>query len=224
MPPPVNARPPRLAVLISGRGSNLAAMIHAVDTGRLHATICAVISNRPATTGLALATAQRLPTAVIDHRQFAGRKAFEAKLTQLIDSYQPDLVVLAGFMRVLSADLVQRFQGRMLNIHPSLLPRYPGLNTHQRVLAAGDAEHGATVHLVSGQVDGGPAIAQITVPVRAGDCAERLAARVLQQEHHLLPTVLQWFAAGRLDLSATPPQLDGQPLNQPLRLPTCSTS
>ena len=223
MQSPVNARPPRLAVLISGRGSNLAALMRAVDSGRLNATLCAVLSNRPAAAGLALAAAQRLPTAVIDHRQFADRKAFEAELAERIDGYRPDLVVLAGFMRVLSAELVQRFQGRMLNIHPSLLPRYPGLNTHQRVLAAGDTEHGATVHLVSDQVDGGPAIAQITVPVRAGDSPERLAARVLKQEHHLLPTVLQWFAAGRLDLSATPPQLDGQPLNQPHCLPTCTS-
>ena len=215
-------RAPRLAVLISGRGSNLAAIVRAIDAARLNAEICAVISNRPAAAGLTLARARGLPAEVVDHRHFADREAFEARLTECIDAQRPDLVVLAGFMRVLTAGFVQRFPGRLLNIHPSLLPRYPGLRTHQRALAAGDAEHGATVHVVSDALDGGPAIAQITVSVQAGDSPERLAARVLQQEHHLLPTVLQWFAAGRLDLSATPPRLDGQPLTQPYALPPCA--
>ncbi len=186
----------RVVVLISGRGSNLRALLQA----DLPVTFAAVISNRADAGGLAIAAAHGVPTQVLAHQAYADRAAYDGALAQAIDAHAPDLVVLAGFMRVLTADFVRRYHGRMINIHPALLPAFPGLNTHARALAAGVRVHGCTVHFVTAEVDAGPIIAQAAVPVRAGDDAEALAARVLRQEHRLFPTVLRWFAQERVSL------------------------
>lgn len=210
---------PRLAVvvLISGRGSNLQALIDAAAGGRLQADLRAVVSNEANAAGLARAAAAGIDTRVVDHRAFDGRDAFDAALARCIDTFAPDLVVLAGFMRVLTAGFVQRYRGRLINIHPSLLPDFPGLDTHRRALQAGVAEHGASVHFVTPQLDGGPVIARARVPVRREDEPDALAARVLAQEHRLLPEVVQWFARGRVTLDAHDEVLlDGQPLAAPV--------
>lgn len=186
----------RVVVLISGRGSNLRALLQA----DLPVTFAAVISNRADAGGLAIAAAHGVPTQVLAHQAYADRAAYDGALAQAIDAHAPDLVVLAGFMRVLTEDFVRRYHGRMINIHPALLPAFPGLNTHARALAAGVRVHGCTVHFVTAEVDAGPIIAQAAVPVRAGDDAETLAARVLRQEHRLFPTVLRWFAQQRVSL------------------------
>ncbi len=187
----------RVVVLISGRGSNLRALLQA----DLPVTFAAVISNRADAGGLAIAAAHGVPTQVLAHQAYADRAAYDDALAQAIDAHAPDLVVLAGFMRVLTADFVRRYHGRMINIHPALLPAFPGLNTHARALAAGVRVHGCTVHFVTPEVDAGPIIAQAAVPVRAGDDAQTLAARVLRQEHRLFPSVLRWFAQGRVSLT-----------------------
>lgn len=207
----------RLSVLISGRGSNLGAILHACATGTLPAQVVQVISNRPQAGGLDLAAAAGVPTAVVDHRQFADRRGFEQALQAQLDAVPCDLIVLAGFMRVLTADFVARHRGRLVNIHPSLLPDFPGLHTHERALAAGVAEHGASVHFVTAAVDGGPLIAQIRVPVQAGDTPDTLAARVLAAEHRLYPTVLGWYAQGRLALAGERVLLDGLWLAAPVQ-------
>ena len=188
----------RITVLISGRGSNLAALIDAASAGRIDGAITQVISNRPDAAGLAHAHRFGIATKVVDHRAFASRDAFDAALAETIDQGEPDLVVLAGFMRILGAPFVQRYAGRMLNIHPSLLPAYPGTNTHQRALADHASRHGCTVHFVTPDVDGGPIVAQADVPVLPGDDAATLAARVLAQEHRLLPAVVAAFCSGRI--------------------------
>ena len=203
-------------ILISGRGSNLQAIVHEVVAGRLPLEIRAVISNRPQASGLELARRAGLATQVLDHTQFADRATYDAALLALIDSYQPQLVILAGFMRILTAQFVRHYRGRLLNIHPSLLPDFPGLDTHRRALAAGAAEHGASVHFVTEAVDGGPVILQARAPVLPQDSAETLAARVLAEEHRIYPQVLRWFAAGRLSLERHNGRdcavLDGEPL------------
>lgn len=186
----------RLAVLISGRGSNLQAIVAASRAGTLDAEVCAVISNRPEAAGLAWARQTGIDTYVIDHRRFGepvDRDAFDRALGARLEALQPDLIVLAGFMRILGPALVARFPGRILNIHPSLLPRYPGLDTHARALAAGDTEHGASVHVVTPELDGGPVIAQVRVPVQTDDTPASLAARVLAQEHTLYVNALQQY-------------------------------
>jgi len=192
-----------IVCLISGRGSNLAALLAAAaaeDWSRtLGARIAGVISNRPDAAGLALAAEQGVATRVIDHRAFGSRDAFDAALAESIDAWCPDLVVLAGFMRVLTRDFVQRYRGRMINIHPSLLPAFPGLATHRRALAAGVRVHGVTVHFVSHEVDGGAIIAQAAVPVRIDDTEETLSARVLAQEHRLLPRCVRMLLEGTLN-------------------------
>lgn len=192
-----------IVCLISGRGSNLAALLAAAaaeDWSRtLGARIAGVISNRPDAAGLALAAEQGVATRVIDHRGFDSRDAFDAALAESIDAWCPELVVLAGFMRVLTRDFVQRYRGRMINIHPSLLPAFPGLATHRRALAAGVRVHGATVHFVSHEVDGGAIIAQAAVPVRIDDTEETLSARVLAQEHRLLPRCVRMLLEGTLN-------------------------
>ncbi|MFC3616630.1 phosphoribosylglycinamide formyltransferase [Lutimaribacter marinistellae] len=189
----------RVAILISGGGSNMLALLDSM-VGDHPARPCLVLSNDPAAGGLAKAAARGVPVAAVDHRPFKGdRAAFEAELLKPLEEAQPDIVCLAGFMRVLTGEFVSRFQGRMLNIHPSLLPKYPGLHTHSRALAAGDAEHGCTVHEVTAVLDDGPILGQARVPVKAGDTPEALAARVLEQEHHLYPAVLRRFAEGRRD-------------------------
>ena len=192
--------PARITVLISGRGSNLVALIDAVAAGNIAGTITQVISNRPGALGLAHAQKAGIPTRVVDHKAYASRDAFEVALADAIDAGKPDLVVLAGFMRVLGADFVRRYEGRMLNIHPSLLPTYPGLDTHRRALADGAKRHGCTVHFVTATVDGGPIIDQAEVPVLPGDDESALAARVLQAEHRLLPDVVARYCAGHLVL------------------------
>lgn len=191
-----------IVCLISGRGSNLAALLAAAESEdwprQLGARIAGVISNRSDAAGLTLAASKGVATRVIDHRSFDSRDAFDAALAQAIDVWQPDLVVLAGFMRVLTRDFVQRYRGRMINIHPSLLPAFPGLATHRQALAAGVRVHGATVHFVSHEVDGGAIIAQAVVPVRSEDTEETLAARVLAQEHQLLPRCVRMLLDGSL--------------------------
>lgn len=182
----------RVVVLISGRGSNLRALVEAAIP------VTAVVSNRPDAAGLAFAAAHGIATAVVDHQAFSDRDSFDAALARSIDVYAPDLVVLAGFMRVLTAGFVRRFAGRLMNIHPSLLPAFPGLDTHARALAAGAKLHGCSVHFVTEALDAGPIIAQAAVPVLDDDSPETLAARVLRQEHRLLPAAVRWFLEGRL--------------------------
>lgn len=179
-----------VVILISGRGSNMEALLAAVARGELPVRVAAVISNRPDAKGLETAAAQGVPIAVVDHKAHAGREAFDAALAECIDGYAPDLVVLAGFMRILTPGFVARYKGRLLNIHPSLLPAFPGLHTHQRALDAGCQVAGATVHRVTAELDHGPILAQAVVPVLEGDTADSLAARVLTQEHRIYPQAI----------------------------------
>jgi len=188
----------RIVILISGRGSNMEALVKA----RLPATIEAVISNVPGAPGLATAQAHDIATAVVDHKTHGGRASFDAALAAEIDSHAPDLVVLAGFMRVFTDEFVARYAGRLLNIHPSLLPAFPGLHTHRRALEAGVRIHGCTVHFVTPELDHGPIVVQAAVPVAPGDTEDALAARVLAQEHRIYPQAVRWFCEGRLRLSA----------------------
>jgi phosphoribosylglycinamide formyltransferase-1 len=190
----------RLSVLISGRGSNLAALVDAAQRGSLPATVTQVISNRPDAPGLAIARSQGIASTVIDHTVHADRASFDGALHRALEAAEPDLVVLAGFMRVLGDDFVRRWTGRMINIHPSLLPLYPGLDTHRRALADGVRVHGCTVHFVTPTVDAGPIIAQGAVPVLPDDDAATLAARVLVVEHRLLPAAAGWFCRGDVAL------------------------
>ena len=208
-----------IVVLISGSGSNLQAIIDAAERGGLPVEIRAVISNRPGVLGLARAKKAGIPAEVLDHTDFASREDYDRALMTLIDRFQPGLVVLAGFMRLLSDAFTDHYAGRMLNIHPSLLPAYKGLHTHRRVLEDGASVHGASVHFVTAELDGGPVIAQVRVPVHPGDSPERLAARVLEQEHRLYPEVIRWFAEGRLRLGEDGRAwLDGEPLDEPVTL------
>ncbi|MCC5987780.1 MAG: phosphoribosylglycinamide formyltransferase [Pararhodobacter sp.] len=185
-----------VAIFISGGGSNMLALLRSMQ-GDHPARPCLVLSNDPAAAGLERARALGVPVAAVDHRPFGGdRAAFEAALMPHLDEAAPDIIALAGFMRVLTGGFVSRFAGRMLNIHPSLLPKYPGLNTHARAIEAGDAEAGCTVHEVTPELDSGPILGQARVPVLQGDTPESLAARVLEQEHSLYPAVLRRFAAG----------------------------
>ncbi|MDF1692154.1 MAG: phosphoribosylglycinamide formyltransferase [Zhongshania sp.] len=203
--------PCKLVILLSGSGSNLQAFIDASSDGRLpNVEICAVISNKAQAFGLERAKQAGIATACIDHTQFASREAFDAELQACIDSYHADLVVLAGFMRILTPGFVRHYIGRLINIHPSLLPKYPGLHTHQRALDAGDSEAGATVHFVTEELDGGPAIIQAKIPVFAGDDAAALAARVLSKEHTIYPLAASWFAEGRLVLQNSKAVFDEQ--------------
>lgn len=211
----------RIVVLISGGGSNLQAIIDACASGAVHGEVVAVISNRADAFGLQRARRAGIPTEVVDHREYPERDAFDRALAARIDRHQPDLVVLAGFMRILSPGFVRHYAGHMLNIHPSLLPHFQGLHTHQRALEANHEVHGASVHFVTEELDGGPVVLQAEVPVLPGDDASTLAARVLEQEHRIYPTVIQWFAEGRL--SYDPNQgltLDQDPLTRPIRWPT----
>jgi phosphoribosylglycinamide formyltransferase-1 len=199
-----------VVVLLSGTGSNLQAMIdrlHGVDQP---ARIRAVISNRADAFGLQRAREAGIETRVLDHRTFEGREAFDAALMDLIDTFSPRLVVLAGFMRILSATFVRHYQGRLINIHPSLLPLYKGLHTHQRVLEAGDQEHGCSVHFVTEELDGGPLVVQAVVSVESDDSPSSLAQRVHAQEHQIYPLAIRWFAEGRLSLDEHGASLDGQ--------------
>ena len=187
-----------IVILISGRGSNMQALLEA----RLPARVAAVISNNPGARGLAAAKSHGVDTAVVDHRAFTDRSAFDAALAAEIDRRRPDLVALAGFMRIFTAPFIERYRGRMMNIHPSLLPAFPGLHTHRQALAKGVRVHGCTVHFADVDVDSGPIIVQAAVPVLPDDTEERLAARVLAEEHRIYPQAVRWFLEGRLRLAA----------------------
>jgi phosphoribosylglycinamide formyltransferase-1 len=206
----------KLAVLISGRGSNLLAIAQACRDGRLDASIELVLSDRGDAAGLTAAAALGLARAVIDRGEFAARESFETALAAAIDRSGAELVLLAGFMRILSAQFAQSYAGRLLNIHPSLLPKYKGLDTHRRVLEAGEREHGASVHFVTGELDGGPVICQGRLAVRAGDSPQSLAARVLAVEHRLYALAIGLIAAGRLQLCGNTILLDGRALEAPI--------
>jgi phosphoribosylglycinamide formyltransferase-1 len=188
----------RIVILISGRGSNMQAIVQRCAEQGWPARVVAVIANRAQAGGLAFAQAQGIATAVVDHQAYATRAAFDDALAQAIDGFAPDLVVLAGFMRVLGAAFVQRYAGRLLNIHPSLLPAFPGLHTHQRALQAGCKAVGATVHFVTPELDHGPIVMQGVVPVLRGDDEHALAARVLATEHAIYPLAVRWFVEGKL--------------------------
>jgi phosphoribosylglycinamide formyltransferase-1 len=200
----------RIVILISGRGSNMESLVRQCRAQQWPAAIVAVISNRPAAAGLAFAASQGIATAAVDHKAFSDRLAFDQALATCIDAYEPDLVVLAGFMRILGEPFVSRYEGRLLNIHPSLLPAFAGLDTHQRALDAGCAVAGATVHFVTAKLDHGPIVMQSVVPVLEGDTAAALAARVLATEHQIYPQAVRWFVEGRLRLQdGRVQQLDG---------------
>jgi len=184
----------RIVILISGRGSNLQSILDA----RLDAQIAAVISNNPAARGIEIARSADVDTAVIDHRAFPDRASFEAVLADKVDSYRPDLLVLAGFMRILTEGFIKRFRNRIMNIHPSLLPAFPGVDTHRRALHEGVRIHGCTVHFVTPDLDHGPIVVQAAVPVLPGDDEDRLAARVLEQEHRIYPEAIRWYLDGSL--------------------------
>ncbi|AOP66273.1 phosphoribosylglycinamide formyltransferase [Burkholderia mallei] len=192
----------KLVILISGRGSNMEAIVRACAREGWPAEVAAVISNRPGAAGLEFAASHGIATAVVDHRAFDGRDSFDAALAAEIDRFAPDLVVLAGFMRILTPAFVAKYEGRMLNIHPSLLPSFKGIHTHQQALDAGVALHGASVHFVIPELDSGAIVAQAAVPVVAGDDADALAARVLAAEHTLYPRAVRWFVDGKLRLDA----------------------
>ncbi len=199
-------------VLASGRGSNLQAILDAIHEDCLDARVALVLCNRPDAEALQRAAAAGVPTLTLDHRAFADRGAFDQAMIAAIDPHAPDLVVLAGFMRLLTPGFVAHYAGRLVNIHPSLLPAYPGLDTHRRVLEGGDHRHGATVHFVTSELDSGPAIVQGEVPVLPGDTPATLAARVLVQEHLLYPLALQWLCSGRVTLRDGRVCLDGESL------------
>lgn len=200
-----------IVVLISGSGSNLQALIDSSQNGAPFEVV-AVISNRDDAYGLERARSTGITTATLPFQGFESREAYDSALQQLIDGFKPELVVLAGFMRILTDDFVDHYSGRMVNIHPSLLPRHRGLHTHARAIEAGDREHGATVHFVTPELDAGPIIIQAEVPVLNTDTPEQLAARVLEQEHRIYPQAVSWFAEGRLTLDGNRALLDGQPI------------
>jgi phosphoribosylglycinamide formyltransferase-1 len=205
-----------IVVLVSGTGSNLRAIAGQAHSGALPVEIRAVISDRAEAPGLAWAAAAGLATVVLAPRDFPDRAAFDHALADQVERFSPGLVVLAGFMRILGAEFVDRFAGRLVNIHPSLLPKYRGLHTHRRALEAGERVHGASVHFVTHELDGGPVVLQARVPVRDDDDESTLAARVLAEEHRIYPECIGWFAAGRLQLQDGVVRLDGRPLEAPV--------
>lgn len=210
---------PRLVVMISGTGRNLQAIIDAVNSGFIPARLAAVISNRPGVEGLERAQQAGIPAEVVDHTHYDSREAFDSELAARLESYQPDLIALAGFMRVLTPEFVRRFEGRMFNIHPSLLPKYRGLKTHQRALEAGDPEHGASVHYVTAELDGGPVVLQGRLRINVGDTPEILADRVMQEvELHIYPQVLCWAAKGHIQLTDSGVLFGEQRLDMPLQM------
>jgi phosphoribosylglycinamide formyltransferase-1 len=201
----------RIVILISGRGSNMERLVQAGQQGELAgARIVAVLANRPDAQGLAYAAAARLPAERVEHRNYPDRESFDAALAVAIDRHQPDLVALAGFMRILSEGFVRRYAGRLMNIHPSLLPAFPGLHTHRRALEAGVRLHGCTVHFVTPTLDHGPIILQAAVPVRDGDDEDTLAARVLAEEHRIYPLAVRWFMEGRLHIVGQRVKVQGE--------------
>ena len=203
--------PCNVVVLISGSGSNLQALIDSQSASN-PARFGAVISNRADAYGLQRAQAAGIPTQVLSHREFADREAFDTALMAAIDAFQADLVVLAGFMGILTPGFVRHYQGRLLNIHPSLLPRHKGLDTHNRAVAAGDTEHGCSVHFVTEELDGGPVAIQAAIPIRADESVAQLTDRVHVEEHRIYPLAVRWFAEGRLRLGEQGAMLDGEKL------------
>ena len=208
-----------LVVLISGNGSNLQAIIDAIKNDELNAEITAVISNQAEASGLQRASKENIKTHVVDHKKFPDRESFDQAMIEIIDPLKPDLVVLAGFMRILSNDFIEHYLHRLINIHPSLLPKYKGLNTHQLAIDNHDSIHGASVHFVSHELDSGPVVIQAEVPVLASDNAETLASRVLVEEHKIYPLVIQMHADDRITFYKNQLQLDGKPLTEPLLWP-----
>ncbi|WP_447556564.1 phosphoribosylglycinamide formyltransferase [Vreelandella sp. EE22] len=209
-PEPVDQR--RIVVLISGSGSNLAALIEAQEHDRLGGHIVAVISNEPGAYGLKRAHAAGIEAVALPHREYESRDAYDGALIKVIERHEPDLIVLAGFMRILTPRFVQRFLGKMLNIHPSLLPAYQGLDTHARALADSATEHGCSVHFVTEELDGGPVILQAECRISESDTAESLKEKVHAREHLILPIAVQWYLQGRLHYSDDRVTIDGQPL------------
>lgn len=208
----MEGRDPVIVVLISGSGSNLQALIDAVEKEEIPGNIKAVISNKADVFGLERAQKAGISTHVVDHKKYDNRELFDGELIRQIEEYKPDLIVLAGFMRILTDSFVRRYEGKMLNIHPSLLPKYPGLNTHQRAIDAGDTEHGVTVHFVTAELDSGPNIIQAKVPTLKQDTAETLAKRIQQQEHIIYPIAVKWFVDGRLSMHENHALLDQKEL------------
>ncbi|RUO40463.1 phosphoribosylglycinamide formyltransferase [Aliidiomarina taiwanensis] len=200
----------RIVILISGSGSNMVNIAEQCANQRIAGLVVAVIANKAGAAGIKKAEALGIDTAVLSHRDFESRESYDQALAALVEEYQPDVVVLAGFMRILTADFVQQFQGRLLNIHPSLLPKYKGLNTHARALENGDTEHGVSVHFVTEELDGGPVVLQAKVPIFPGDTEEELQQRVHEQEYRIYPLVVHWLCTDRLRLTAQGAELDGQ--------------
>ena len=204
----------RLVILVSGGGSNLQSLIDGCASGEINATVSAVISNNPDAGGLERAANAGIPNLAIDHTAFDSREAFDQALSELIDSFSPDLVILAGFMRILTAQFVDHYLGRMMNIHPSLLPAYPGLHTHRRAIEAGDKKAGATVHFVTPELDGGPSIIQAQVEIEPDDNEGSLATRVLSFEHKIYPQAVKWFCDNRLVMHNNHVLLDNKAISE----------
>lgn len=213
----------RLVVLISGGGSNLQALINACENSEINGSILAVISNKSAVMGLQRAVKHGIDAITLNHQTFPSRESFDDELKQRIDSYQPDFVILAGFMRILTTEFVKHYHGRMINIHPSLLPKYPGLNTHQRAIENGDTQAGATVHFVTDELDGGPPVLQAAVPILPEDSATTLAKKVLSAEHVIYPTAIKWLCDERLTCADGQAYLDGKTLCQAIKLEDTDT-
>ena len=214
-------KPPlSLVVLISGRGSNLKAILDTIRRGELPAVVTAVISDRTQAPGLEYARQENIDTLALAAADYPDKDGYDRALQGLIDRFEPGLVVLAGFMRILTPAFVHRYQGRLINIHPSLLPEFRGLDTHRRAIEKGVKQHGASVHFVTEELDGGPVIVQVRVAVLPDDDGDRLAARVLQQEHRLYPQAIRWLAEGRVSLNGQQLLFDQQPLQQPLQIDT----
>ena len=207
-----------LVVLISGSGSNLQAIIDAIKANQLDAEISAVISNKVSARGLDRAAAENITTHVVDHKDYPNREAFDNALMDIIDPLDPDLVILAGFMRILTEGFIKRYHNRLINIHPSLLPKYKGLHTHRQAIKNADEIHGASVHYVSDELDSGPVILQAEVPVKTDDTEQTLAARVLVEEHKLYPKAIELHVSGRVAFNDEQLYFDGKPLNAPLLL------
>jgi phosphoribosylglycinamide formyltransferase-1 len=208
-----------IAVLISGRGTNMRVIAERAAAGTLPVDVRVVISDQPAAEGLKTAAALNIATRVLEPREFADRPSYDQALVQTLEEYRPKLIVLAGFMRILTPRFIGAFAGRILNVHPSLLPKYRGLHTHRRVLEAGEALHGVSVHFVTEELDGGPVVLQTEVPILPGDSEQTLSARVQQGEHRIYPQAIDWFARGRLLWKDGRAWLDGKPLDSPVRGP-----
>jgi phosphoribosylglycinamide formyltransferase 1 len=208
-----------IAILISGRGSNMRVIAERAASGTLPVDVRVVVSDQPAAEGLRTAAAMNIATRVLASRDFPDRASYDQALAQLLAQYEPGLIVLAGFMRILTPHFISAFAGRILNVHPALLPNYRGLHTHRRVLEAGEKLHGVSVHFVTEELDGGPVIIQAEVPILPGDSEQTLSARVQRSEHRIYPQAIDWFARGRLQLQDGRAWLDGRPLNAPVREP-----